>query len=112
MDRVPEALHLPVEIERRGPCPFKSEPLQKLDLLLGNAVTQGTVVEEIRETGLQLEHRPVVAFHELESLGSSRAQSAIQPDLDAEGREVDVPGLDHLRNSRLLRDVREEPAIW
>ncbi|HSF18001.1 MAG TPA: hypothetical protein VLK65_20860 [Vicinamibacteria bacterium] len=92
--RVSEALHLAVKIEGRRPLPFESEPLEKLDLLLGDVSAERTIAEELFEPRFHAAGWLQILFHETESLWRRGAQSAIQVYRNAKRCEVHVPGLD------------------
>src|SRR2546421_679433 len=52
MQRVPEALQLPVIVEGRRPLALELQPLEKLDFLRGRAAAAGRVLKEFLEPGL------------------------------------------------------------
>src|SRR5438046_9620682 len=91
MERVSEALQLPVIVERRRPLAVELEPLEKLNFLRGRRAAQGPVLQESLEPRLFDEVLLRCQFDKLEFLHVPSDQSVVQDDLQSDRREVDVP---------------------
>src|SRR5438445_6459403 len=114
MERVSEALQLPVIVERRRPLAVELEPLEKLNLLRVRRAAQGPVLQESLEPRLFDEVLLRFQFDKLEFLHVPSAQSVVQDDFQGKRREVDVPGFDQRIQERdtvvagHMEDVRIE----
>src|SRR2546426_627923 len=53
MERVPEALQLPVIVEGRRPLALELQPLEKLDFLRGRRAAERRILKEFEEPGLK-----------------------------------------------------------
>src|SRR5260370_39308650 len=110
VQRVPEALQLPVIIERARPSSLERQHLHEFDLLLGGVAAQGLVPEEFFKARFYREGLLRLLFYILESLQPAWPQPAVQDDFHAKSLDVDIPGVDHRieeRDAILNRDVED-----
>src|SRR6266849_5740702 len=114
MERVSEALQLPIIVEGRRPLALELEPLEKRDLLRGRRAAQGLALQESLEPRLFNEMLLGFQFDNLKLLHVPSDQSVVQDDLQCKRREVDVPGFDERIQERdtvlagHMEDVRIE----
>src|SRR5688572_17534439 len=94
MERVSQALQLPVVVERGWPISCEFELLEKLDFLRGRIARQGWILQEGLEPRLFVDRSDGFPFHELKFFRVPWCQAAVQDDLHRERREVDVPRFD------------------
>src|SRR5712692_6167222 len=114
MERVSEALQLPIIVEGRRPLALELEPLEKRDFLRGRRAAQGLVLQESLEPRLFNEMLLGFQFDKLKLLHVPSDQSVVQDDFQRKRREVDVPGFDERIQERdtvlagHMEDVRIE----
>src|SRR5881628_745592 len=92
MERVPEALQLPVIVEGRRPLALKRQPLEKLDFLRGRRAAERRILEEFLEPGLLADRLFGFPLDKLESLRLPWDDAVVEDNLQTERRKVDVPG--------------------
>ena len=68
MERVPEALQLPVIVEGRRPLALELQPLEKLDFLRGRRAAERCILKEFLEPGLFADRLFGFPLDKLESL--------------------------------------------
>ena len=94
MERIAQALQFPIVVHLRRPIAGKGQLLEKRELFSRHVAAQSRILEKLAKPGLLVDRRRVLSFDELESLRVSARQSTVQDDFHAEGRQVDIPGLD------------------
>jgi hypothetical protein len=94
MERIAQALQFPIVVQLRRPIAGKGQLLEKRELFSRHVAAQSRILEKLAKPGLLVDRRRVLSFDELESLRVSARQSTVQDDFHAEGRQVDIPGLD------------------
>src|SRR5712691_12137541 len=92
MQRVPEALQLPVIIQGRRPLALEPQPLEKLDFLLGRRAAEGSILKESVEPRLFDEKLVGFPLDKRKVLHMSSDHSGVQNNFQSERREVDIPG--------------------
>src|SRR5438552_13584090 len=110
MERVSQVLQFPVIVQRCRPFPRELEISEELDLLCGRIAPQRWILKEGQESWLFVDSRHRRPFDELESLRVPGRQAAVQHDLHAECRKVDIPRFDQRiekRDAVLDRDVED-----
>ena len=110
MERISQALQLPVVVERGRPISSEFELLEKLDFLRGRIARQRWILQEGLEPRLFVDGWDGFAFHELKFFRVPGRQAAVQDDLHRERREVDVPRFDQRiqkRDAILRRNVED-----
>ena len=110
MERISQALQLPVVVERGWPISCELELLEKLDFLRGRIARQRWIMQEGLEPRLFVDGWDGFPFHELKFFRVPGRQAAVQDDLHRERREVDVPRLDQRiqeRDAILGRNVED-----
>ena len=68
MERVPEALQLPVIVEGRRPLALELQPLEKRDFLRGRRAAERRILKEFVEPGLFADRLLGFPLDKLESL--------------------------------------------
>ena len=68
MQRVPEALQLPVIVQGRRPLALELQPLEKLDFLRGRRAAERRILQEFLEPGLFADRVFGFPLDKLESL--------------------------------------------
>src|SRR5438876_11329637 len=92
MQRVPEALQLPVIVERRRPLALELQPLEKRDFLRGRRAAERRILKEFLQPGLFADRLVGFPLDKLESLRLPRDDAVVYVYLQTERRKVDVPG--------------------
>src|SRR5688572_13572940 len=103
MQGIPEALQLPVIIQRRGPLAPEPEAAQKIDFGPGGIGGERWVLEECEETRLVRARVVGLSFNELKFLRTPGGEAVVQHNVQPEGREIDVP--------RIYQRVQEGNAV-
>src|ERR1051325_8043084 len=105
MQRIPQALQHAIEKEGRRSLLRKRQPLEELDFLGRCRAAEGGIPEVLEEPGLRLGSLPLDEFESLRLPGDDRV---VQDNLEAERRQIDIPGLNQRfeeRDAALGRDV-------
>src|SRR6266571_7278540 len=92
MQRVPEALQLPVIVEGSRPRVREPQLLEKRDFLDGCAAAERRILKEFLEPGLFADRLRGFPLDERESLRLPGDDAVVQDNLQTERRQVDVPG--------------------
>src|SRR6266487_6060405 len=92
MQRVPEALPLPVIVEGRRPRVREPQLLEKRDFLDGCAAAERRILKEFLEPGLFADRLLGFPLDKLESLRLPWDDAVVKDNRQTERREVDVPG--------------------
>src|SRR5437773_5548457 len=92
MQRVPEALQLPVVVEGRRPPAVELQPLEKRDFLRGRRTAERRILKEFLEPGLFADRLVGFPLDKLESLRLPWDDAVVEDNLQTERRKVDVPG--------------------
>src|SRR6266566_2090469 len=100
MQRVPEALQLPVIVEGRRPLALELQPLEKRDFLRGRRAAERRILQEFLEPGLFADRLVGFPLDKIESLHLPRGDAVVQENLQTERRKVTVPGFNQRRQER------------
>src|SRR6059036_382435 len=92
MERVPEALQLPVIVEGRRPLALELQPLEKLDLRRGRRAAERRILKEFLEPGLFADRLVGFLLDKRESLRLPWDDAVVEDNRQTERRKVDVPG--------------------
>src|SRR5258707_12927925 len=92
MQRVPEALQLPVVVDGRRPLALELQPLEKGDFLRGRRAAERRILKEFLEAGLFADRLFGFLLDKRESLRLPWDDAVVQDNLQTERRQVDVPG--------------------
>src|SRR5213079_1004644 len=77
MQRVPEALQLPVKVEGRRPLALELQPLEKRDFLRGRRAAERRILQEFLEPGLFADRLVGFPLDKLESLRLPRDDALV-----------------------------------
>src|SRR5712664_4579948 len=110
MERVSEALQLPVIVEGRRPLALELQPLEKRHFLRGRRAAERRILKEFLEPGLFADRLYGFPLDKLESLRLPWDDAVVEDNRQTERRKVDVPGFNQRiqeRDAVLCGDVED-----